>query len=37
MEEGYWGLFWSTGRPEFYLLQKREDEERHEEQEQRTR
>lgn len=19
MEDGYWGLFWSTGRPEFYL------------------
>ncbi len=25
MEDGYWGLFWNTGLPEFYLLQKRED------------
>ena len=23
MEDGYWGLFWETGAPEFYMLQKR--------------
>ncbi len=28
MEDEYWNLFWSTGAPEFYLLRKREDEER---------
>lgn len=22
MEDGYWSLFWQTGAPEFYLLQK---------------
>ena len=37
MEDGYWDLFWSTGRPEFYLLRKREDEERDKGQEQRAR
>lgn len=26
MEDGYWGLFWQTGAPEFYLLRKQEDE-----------
>ena len=26
MEDGYWDLFWRTGRPEFYLLRKREAE-----------
>ena len=24
MEDGYWGLFWQTGVPEFYLLRERE-------------
>lgn len=23
MEDGYWNLFWSTGRPEFYLRARR--------------
>jgi len=36
MEDGYWGLFWNTGRPEFYLLRKK-DEDKEEEQETRTR
>ena len=31
MEDGYWDLFWSTGLPEAYLLQKRKDEEQEEE------
>lgn len=22
MEDGYWNLFWQTGAPAFYLLQK---------------
>lgn len=25
MEDRYWDLFWNTGMPEFYLLQKREE------------
>lgn len=25
MEDEYWDLFWRTGRPEFYLLRKREN------------
>ena len=25
MEDGYWGLFWQTGVPEFYLLRKKEE------------
>lgn len=25
MEDGYWGLFWQTGAPEFYLLRKHKD------------
>lgn len=37
MDDGYWDLFWNTGLPEFYLLQKRENEEREEELERRTR
>ncbi len=37
MEDGYWDLFWNTGLPEAYLLRRHEDEERDEEQEQRTR
>ena len=37
MEDGYLDLFWSTGLPEFYLLRKREDEAREDEQERRTR
>jgi hypothetical protein len=28
MEDGYWSLFWQTGAPEFYLLQKENDGER---------
>ena len=27
MEDGYWGLFWQTGAPEFYLLRKRQEKE----------
>ena len=26
MGDGYWGLFWQTGVPEFYLLREREKE-----------
>ena len=37
MDDGYWDLFWNTGLPEFYLLQKQEKERDEEEQEQRTR
>ena len=33
MEEGYWGLFWQTGAPEFYLLRKQEEETSQEERE----
>lgn len=36
MEDGYWDLFWNTGRPEFYLLRKHEAEGNREEQERRT-
>ncbi len=36
MEDGYWDLFWNTGLPEFYLLRK-QDEDKEEEQETRTR
>ena len=27
MADGYWGLFWQTGAPEFYLLREQEDKE----------
>lgn len=36
MEDGYWGLFWQTGAPEFYLLQKKENDGGSEEQESRS-
>ena len=36
MEDGYWDLFWNTGRPEFYLLRKHEEAGNAEEQERRT-
>lgn len=34
MEDGYWGLFWQTGAPEFYLLREREKAEDEEQPEQ---
>ena len=27
MEDGYWGLFWETGAPEFYVLREQDGEE----------
>jgi len=37
MDYDYWNLFWTTGLPAFYLLQKQRMEEEEEEQERRTR
>ena len=37
MEDGYWGLFWQTGMPEFYLMKKKDEDGGEEEREQRTR